>query len=249
MGGLSFQADTSIIGKHVTLKINLYSHEGERKASAMPMLKPDSELMNYKRRFEYLLINVPEIHQPENSEQRREIWSLYPDTTKLKRLYLNKFVQDEKLIQYFEQTIAPIENPTDVRDRTFNVEELMEVASKFFYCDKVMPDTNVQAHVCVGLNGIKEANWDTDYTLLEAFCYEGIFTDFDTENSQIWESFISEKKEASLQFRNDITSLDQYLEDVKRLLFEKMKKDSVLKKELLNFYELNEANLAFKIKY
>ncbi|MFT5723211.1 MAG: hypothetical protein ACI9JN_000320 [Bacteroidia bacterium] len=247
IGCLSCEADRSVILNHVTLKIYPYEHEGEMRASAMPAIKPDSELIMYKRRFEYLLINESEIHLPEKSEQRNGIWKLYPDTSKLKRLYLNKFVQDGNLVKYFEETIAPIKYPNMVINKTFTEDELMEVASKFFYCDKVNADTSVQAHVCVGLNGVSEADWEIDYTLLEAFCYEGIFNDFDKENAQIWESFVSKKMKASLQFKKDITTLDQYLENVKLDLFERMRNDKILKNELLHFYELNEANLSFKI--
>ena len=247
-GSLSFQADTSIISNHVNIQVYTYEQDGVVKASAMPELKRTSELTRYKRRFEYLLMNVSEIHLPEKSAQRNEIWKLYPDTTNLKRLYLNEYVQDKRLVSYFEETMAPIKDPNIEIHKTYTVNELMEVASKFFYCDKVNADTSIQAHVCIGLNGVKEANWDNDYTLLEAFCFEGIFNDFDKENSQVWESFVSKKKEASLQFRQDITTLDQCLEKVKLDLFERMRNDTLLKKELLDFYDLNEANLPFKIE-
>jgi hypothetical protein len=81
----------------------------------------------------------------------------------------------------------------------------MEVSSKFFYCDQVNPDTSIQAYVCVGLNGVKEAKWNKDYTLLEAFCYEGIFTQFDNERSHIWDAFVSEKS-SLLSCTNSILS-------------------------------------------
>ncbi len=245
---LSFGVKKSIIRENVTIKIYPYEYNGEMKASAMPELKPDSKLVSYNRRFEYLLINKSEIHQPEKSKERNKIWKLYPDTVKLKRLYLKKYVRDKKLVKYFEETIAPIENSTIEINKTFSENELMEVASKFFFCNKVNNDTTVQAHVCVGLNGISEANWEVDYTLLEAFCYEGIFNELDKENSLIWDSFVSKKREASLQCKNDLTTLNQYLENVKLNLFDRMKNDEILKKELLEYYKQNEDNLAFRIK-
>jgi hypothetical protein len=245
--GISCRDNKSVIRDYVTIKIYPYEHENKMKASAMPELKANSELMMYSRRFEYLLINIPEIHLPGTSEERNEIFNLYPDTLEMKRRYLEKYVQDKKLAEYFEETIAPITNPDTEINKTYTVDELMEVASKFFYCDEIAPDTSIQAHVCVGLNGVKEANWVKDYTLLEAFCYEGIFNDFDRENSQIWDSFVSKKKTSCELFRMKITTLNQYLEHVKLDLFEKMKNDEILKRELLDYYELNKTNLAFKI--
>lgn len=245
--GFSCQDQKSIVSENISIKIYLYEVNNETKASAMPELKVESELIKYKRRFEYLLINISEIHLPDNFEERNRIFDLYPDTLEIKRLYLRKFVQDNRLLTYFEETFAPIDNPKVKVTKLYTVDELMEVGSKFFYCDKVNPDSSIQAHICVGLNGVKEAVWEKDYTLLEAFCYEGIFAQIEKEDSRIWDIFVSEKKKTYEQFKMTITTLEQYLEDVKFELFERMKNNETLKKELLEYYELNKTNLAFKI--
>jgi hypothetical protein len=54
--GISCRDNKSVIRDYVTIKIYPYEHENKMKASAMPELKADSELMMYSRRFEYLLI-------------------------------------------------------------------------------------------------------------------------------------------------------------------------------------------------
>ena len=244
---ISFQNKKSLIEENVSIEISVYENKGVKKASAMPQLKPESTLIKYKKRFEYLLMNVSKMHQPDGVKERTEIWDLYPDTIKLKRLYLDKFVQDDKLVKYFEETNAPIANPNLEITKTYTQEELMDVASKFFYCDKILPDTIVQSHVCIGINGIKEAKWDKDFTLLAAFCYETIFNDFDKDSSTIYEVYSIEKKMACEQFRKNITSLDKYLEDVKLNLFSRMESNAILKQELLAYYDLNKNNLAFKI--
>jgi len=213
----------------------------------MPKLRSDSYLNKYQLRFDYLLINVSEIHSPEKSERRTEIWKLYPDTIKLKRLYLNEYIQDEKLENYFETANAAIKNENADSKITYTINELMEVASRFFYCNKVYPDTTVEYHVCIGINGISEAKWTKDYRLLEAFCYEGIFNDLDKDNSQINESCTFNKKEACQKYKPGIITLDKYLEDVKNELFVRMKNDTVLKTKLIEYYEQNKSNLPFKI--
>ncbi|KAB1064724.1 hypothetical protein [Salibacter halophilus] len=243
----SCKNNDSIIDKHVKIAVHTYEKEGKIKASAMPELRSQSELQPYKRRFEYLLINVSEIHLPERSERRKEIWSLYPDTTKLKRLYLKEYVRDKKLKNYFETTSDAITGSDYESTISYSKEELMEVASKFFYCDKVFPDTSVQTHICVGLNGVDEANWEKDYTLLEAFCYEGIFNDLVKDSSQIDESYSVEKTQACKKYRDSITSLDEYLKDVRSELFSRMKNDAILERALLDYYGENEDNLAFRI--
>lgn len=244
---VSYRSDNSITREHVTIVLYPYESDGKMKVSALPELKAESELNKYKRRFEYILMNVPEIHKPENADRRKKIWDLYPDTTELKRLYLNEYVQDKKLVGYFKEMAQHIQNPNMTKKLNFSQDELMEVASKFFYCDKVLPDTSVQAHVCIGLNGINEANWSKDFTFLEAFCFEGIFNDLDKDTSLIWDSFVSLKDESEIKHRSEISSLDDYLEKVKLDVFKQMKNNGILKTVLLEYYEMNKANVAFKI--
>ncbi|HYG50330.1 MAG TPA: hypothetical protein VD905_05475 [Flavobacteriales bacterium] len=203
--------------------------------------------MKYKGRFDYLLLNISEIHLPSKAEERNAIFNLYPKKSKIKKLYLEKYIQDKKLAAYFEEAIAPINNPKTAINKTYSADELMEVASKFFYCDRVNPDTSVQSHVCIGINGLKEAKWEKDYTLLAAFCYEAIFADLDKDTSQISEAYTNEKKISCQKYRKNITTLEKYLEDVKLDFFNRMKSNAVLKAKLLTYYELNKANLAFRI--
>ena len=241
---ISCKAQKSIISENVTIEVNTYQDGNKTRASAMPELKTNSKLRKYQRRFDYLLMNVSEIHLPEKSKKRNQIFSFYPDTSKIKRLYLQKYIQDKKLSAYFKEAVAPVNTPNMKITKTYSVDELMEVASKFFYCDKVNSDTNVQSHVCIGINGLKEPKWEKDYTLLAAFCYEAIFSDFDKDTSQILESYSVAKKMSCQQYRKSITSLEKYLEDVKLDLFNRMKSNAVLKEELLKYYELNRTNLA-----
>ena len=242
------QNKESIIAENVAIELFIYEEEGVKKASAMPVLQSDSELNTYKRRFEYLLMNVSEMHQPSGFAARTEIWNLYPDTIQLKQRYLDKFIQDVKLVNFFEETSAPISKPDVAITKSFTQDELMEVASKFFYCDQLLADTLVQSHVCVGINGIKEAQWDKEYTILAAFCYEAIFDDLEKDASQIDEAYSTVKKLACDQFRKNITTLDQYLEDVRLELFDRMERNATLKRKLLAYYELNKDHLAFKLR-
>lgn len=237
----------SVIKNNVDIEVYTYEEVGKTLASAMPKLSSDSELNPYRMRFDYLLINVPEIHSPSKAKLRKEIWSFYPDTIKLKRLYLKEYIKDERLRNYFEISKSAISNKTSKSEINFTTDELMEVASKFFYCDQVFADTTVQSHVCIGLNGVREAHWKKDYTLLEAFCYEGIFNDFDKELSPVDESYSFNKREACLKYKSTLQSLDQYLLDVRKELFTRMKNDSNLKKSLLSYYEHNKDNLPFRI--
>jgi len=243
----SCQKESPVLRDNLSIELSTYQDSSQTKAAAMPALKAGSELLAYKSRFDYLLLNIPEIHHPDRFRQRDSINALYPDTLRIKRLYLDNYCQDQKLVQYFEEAYAPIHDPAMHRDKVYTADELMEVASRFFYCDQVNPDTTIQVHVCIGINGTGEAGWTKDYTLLEAFCYEAIFNDLDKEDSQLSTAYLSEKKASGLQFRKTITTLDRYLADVKHDLFKRMKHNAVLKEKLLAYYEANKSNLAFGV--
>lgn len=235
------------MGDKISFEISTYQDKGKTKASAMPLLKSDSIFLAHKMRFDYLLINLPEIFQPERFNTRDSINSLYPDTLRIKQLYLDHFCQDKKLVNYFAETYNALSHPNRKITLSYTVDELMDVSSKFFYCDQLLADTVVQSHVCIGLNGIKDAKWDKDYALLSAFCLEAIFNDFEKEPSQIDEAYSVEKKAACEQFKKNITTLDKYLEDVRSDLFKRMQRNAILKEKLIQYYELNKNNLAFTI--
>ena len=243
----SCQFNRNFIKNEVGIKIYTYQDSNTTKATAMPELKADSELQPYARRFDYLLINVSDIHQSNKFETRNSIWNLYPDTIQLKQKYLNEYSTDKKLKHYFAKTYDAIQPNQSKKKVEYSTEELMEVASKFFYCDSILPDTTVQAHVCIGLTGVKEAKWTKDYTLLEAFCYEAIFNDLDKDSSQVWESFGTIKSKSELLFRKNIQSLPSYLENVKKQVFVQMKNDPILKMILITHYEKNKGNLSIKL--
>jgi hypothetical protein len=246
---VSCQNETSLIRDNVSLELSTYQDSNMVKASALPVLKPGSELMPYERRFDFLLMNVPEIYHPDKAGERNAINRLYPDTNEVKRRYMDVYCSDQKLVDYFQQTYAPIKDPDMKRNTTYTVDELMEAASKFFYCDEVFPDTTIQSHICIGVNGFNETKWQKDYTLLSAFCFEAIFNDLDKDSSQIRSTYIAEKETSCMQFRTNITSLDQYFQDVKTDLFNRMKNNSTLKEKLLAYYDSNKNNLAFVIAH
>lgn len=244
---ISCQSNKKIIKDNLVFKIYTYSFENKLKASAMPEIKKDFIFSSHKRRFEYLLLNVPKIHTHQLTNERNKIFNFFPDTLKIKESYLKKLVSDKKLNLYFKITYNALSHSKSKPHAIFNQNELMEIVSKFFYCDEVNPDTSIQSHVCIGLNGLKETKWKKDYILLEAFCFETIFNDFDKDSSIIYNSYLLEKSNSIQYFKKNIISLDNYLENVKHDLFKRMKTNLILKQELLRYYEINKDNLPFKL--
>jgi hypothetical protein len=60
--------------------------------------------------------------------------------------------------------------------RQVEMDRLLDVASRFFYPDAILPDGSIQSHVCVGINGMLDMKGGRDASV-EAFAYAAIFHD------------------------------------------------------------------------
>ncbi len=158
----TYPSGESIIRDNIKIILFPYEYENSMRAAAMPEIKAESELMKHPRRFEYLLVNISEMHQIEKWDERNEIGKLYPDTNEIKRIYMDKYAHDKKLTNYMEETYAAIKK-TNKQKRTYSQNELLEVASKFFYCKDVAEDTTIQSYVCIGNNGVREIKSDKEH--------------------------------------------------------------------------------------
>lgn len=163
------------LSKYIELKVEQYEEDNEKYIGVSPKIKDklsgkEGKLINkYHRRFDYLL---------QNKTQFQGIYDkLYPDTNKINILYIDSISNDSNFVSYFTDFNKALTSNV-VKKSKFSKAELMTVASKFFYCDGIKPDSTISSHICIALNGVTEAKWSKDYTLLEAFCFEAIFENY-----------------------------------------------------------------------
>lgn len=229
--------------------IQLFPFKSGDKAYGMPVLKQSEVLAPYHWRLSYLLTGVPILHSPENKWLRDSIGSFYPDTIKVKTLLLQEYGKDERLMTAFNTSVNAILSPDFEIKKGYTVEEALEVASYFFYCDKVQPDSSIQSKVCIGINGVEEANWKEDRLLLEAFCFEAIYSEISKDSSELETRYHTHKKALVNELKPTITDLDDYLKDVRMGLFSAMREESSLKAILESHYSENASNLAFELRF
>jgi CRISPR/Cas system CSM-associated protein Csm5 (group 7 of RAMP superfamily) len=129
------------------------------------------------------------------------------------------------------------------RKLRYTVDEMMEVASKYFFCDEVKLDSTVLTHICSSINGLQKVNWKKDHEPLAAFCYEAILADYTKGSKAIHRAEMQEKEEACKQAKTTMTTLDEYLAVVREDLMKRMEHNTVLKNTLLEYYE------QYKTKY
>lgn len=235
------------IASQLHIDIQTFEQNGVQKAGAMASHSPKSAYSAYKRRFDYIILNAPKIHAPDQAEARKKLLGLYPDTLELKAEYLRILIQDSTLsTNVLTMMRAIAANGVGQPKAPFSKAQFFEVASRFFLLDSISPKGKIQTHICIGINGQQELVNSSQFHLLAAFCYEAIFTDFDKEVSVIDEVFEIHRQELSEiilkdKKRNRISFYQQ-------VLFQKMASDAVFQEALLKYYELNRNNLAFEIK-
>jgi hypothetical protein len=71
---------------------------------------------------------------------------------------------------------------------SITMDELMRVAVRFFYPDTVLPDGSIQAHVCVGLNGMKDLP-EPRRLAVEAFAADVILHDMKSPKHPLQDEF------------------------------------------------------------
>ena len=124
----------------------------------------------------------------------------------------------------------------------------MKVASRFFMCDTIREkDTTIGYHVCIAINGTGELETTRDYTVLEAFCFEAIFSSLRGKPKFI-EDFNNFVTTASRDDREHFIDFQTHLTIVKKKCYESMEKDQNLENTLMKYYNQNIDNINFKIE-
>ena len=125
-------------------------YEGKTYTQVYPALttKTDNLLAafmhQYPRRFEYIL---------QNKTQFADYSELYPDTARINKSYVQRLSVNQPFLSYFSQLSSPRCDSQKTKKEVFAKDEMMLVASRFFLCDQVRPDTTISWHVCIGLMG------------------------------------------------------------------------------------------------
>ena len=118
----------------------------------------------------------------------KELHNKYEDKFKLDSLFYSQIKSDEQFNQALlpsiykylsEKGITVESSQFGSAEQIVSINELMKLGIRFFFPDNV-EENNIKAHICVGLNGIK------DYTnrncALEAFVFSAIFNNVVNED-------------------------------------------------------------------
>lgn len=243
--------DTTVSGQQIDLCQYIYldvtfrEDQGEAVKTYSPeidTLRPDSLAAFMKahyNRFSYLLWNKLGNIDP--------VAEWYPDTVMMDSLMCG-IIQKNTLFQvYVSNLLPPRYRMFNMAPDTFTVDDLMFVASHFFYCLEIVEsDTTVLSHVCVNLKDQEFIPFKRDVTLLEAFAFEGIFHALMREDhSRFHANFQRYINESRDRYKDTAGDLDELLIKVRHECFALMETDEDLKESLLQYYRQNRNNLHF----
>lgn len=233
------------LGDYVRLNIQYYDEGGEKYLGVSPELgtpapgKLGEAIQQYPRRFRYILIN--------KSQFQNRYEKLYPDTNRINRLYTDFLSKDSLFMSYFSKLASPFLD-MKIKKEKYTILELMLVASRFFYCDEVRKDSTIGSHICINLNGLKDASFFKDYTLLEAFCFEAIFENFRTTDNKpglFVQNFKEYIREGEQKEKGSFTNAEDYLVRIRQYCFTRMERDTSLKQSLHDYYTRHQNSLPF----
>ncbi len=235
------------LSSHIGLDIRYYEEDGERYLGVSPVLITSENdvisqaMKKYPRRFRYLLMNYTKFQGV--YEQ------YYPDTIRINRLYTQSLAADTSFIQFYKKTTSPFTEKQPVPIR-FSLQQMMQVAARFFYCQSLLGDQRIVSTICIGRNGLENLSVSNNQPLLEAFCFEAIFEKYYDKNGKkniFIGNFLSYIHEAEKLYSDQMAlNPDVYLSKIRAYCFEKMENDKSLQQSLLDYYEGNRKSFAFE---
>lgn len=188
-------------------------------------------------RFDYIFLNKLFI------PNYKEILNLYPDTVLMNQMICDSLKARQNFNKYFA-ALANLKTDSSQSEETFSWKETMNIASRFFLATRVS-DSVISGRVCIAIHGQKELQSLRDYTLLEAFAFEAIFSE---KQLPVYIRNFKRGLDSLIQSeKNKYGDFESYFLSVKNKMYSLMEKDPSLKKKLVNYYNVNKENLGFKI--
>ncbi|MBC7937005.1 MAG: hypothetical protein H7Y86_16780 [Rhizobacter sp.] len=191
---------------------------------------------NFHRRFNYLLIKEMMEVLDVDSLKSKSYNELFCERLKNDRFYNN-----------FRLLL-----PADTCATVFTKDEMMLVASRFFYCDTVLKKggkIGIGWHVCVGVNGLSELKNKADLTSLEAFAFEVLNSAMAKHKKPLfYKNFIQYVGEVNKREKTSYTDDKTHLEKVRQQCYKLMQNDKALQQILLEYFEKKKRSFGFSIQ-
>lgn len=187
--------------------------------------KKQAFFKRFHRRFDYILINKVNV-------EGADLYKMRNDTAALNRRFCELFTQQKELSGYFDV----LSNAQTETKQMFTITEMMQVAARFFWLEN-KESRGWTYYTCIGNNGQKESAYQRDYTVLEAFCFEAIFSYLDRRKSPRFyiaaDKYFDAIKQGTPEADRQETAV---ILSARQNLYQKMEQDAELRQALLRYY-------------
>jgi len=196
-----------------------------------------SDLINKNNsHIDYLLINFSD------HSKNDELSSIESDDERT-NVFLNNLKKDSLFTAVINKLVAKTMDVDFVCD-TFTVDEMMDVAVKFFSITGLSQDGYYQGKVCVGINGLSKTQ-NIRKPHLEAFCFSSILANYNSKRYGMYDEFVEGIK--TLYKLNLGVTDDERVLRAQGALYMFMLYNKPLKAMLLEEYEKKKDYLPFVI--
>ena len=192
----------------------------------------------YPYRFEYIVANVL------GSSLSRQIVT---DSITTKNNF-KEYLLSQNFYKQFSLLVNSAKN-NETSNLVFSKKKYFHTGSLFFICDEInKKDTSINYHICVGINGISDADKTNEKLALQALCFEAIFKNTKSAKSPLLQSFHSHITKATNKERKHFVDYNTFHQNVKQACFKAMEEDENFQTTLMNYYTKNRKSLNFIIR-
>lgn len=167
------------------------------------------------------------------------------DTGELQNEFIKSLENDSKFNSVMNKLTNKVTDKSNYIPDTVSVDELLNIAAKYFAIIKINKDGNYVGKVCTGINGLKQTEKERK-PQIEAFCFSTILNNFQGEQFNMYNEFVKGIKEL-YKINLGIENNDKLLR-AQGAMYMFMRNNETLKELLLFEYENKKEYLPFVLK-
>ena len=167
------------------------------------------------------------------------------DSVKLQETFIEHLENDSLFNDVMCGLNLKLSGSTDFIADTFCMNDLLNIAVKFFSIIKINDDGNYIGKVCSGINGIEQTE-SQRLPHLEAFCFTSILTNYQSHEFNMYEEFVCGIKELNTINLGVVTN-DKLLR-AQGAMYMFMKNNKRLRELLLSEFNIRKAYLPFVLQ-
>ena len=167
------------------LKLDIYEHEGKRLGKMFNNIEPKKNILDDKSYINYVFTNfrdesIKKGEIIEDESKKESIFKTYRERLKTDTLFVNT------LQRISDNSIKKIQDKP-----SYDLDVVMDIATKFVKITGINEQGNYTLKVCVGVNDLEQTQVKR-YADIEAFCFVSVFNAYLNKENPLKDEIIRE---------------------------------------------------------